>query len=74
MTKTNRYGFEKISKVVPETFEDQNGNTEFAILWIETADSIYQVSVNMGETLDGLADTFRKNGWTNDRCIHFASK
>lgn len=77
----NRYGYSKISKIVPETFKEpvalwerEDGTAEvieeiaFQLVWIEAEGCLYEVSLLKGETLDQVAGRYRVGGHTDDRC------
>jgi len=61
-----------ISKVVPQTWEDQAGNIEYGIVWLEmTNGDIYSRSVLRDETIEGLVSHFESSKTIDDECALF---
>jgi hypothetical protein len=80
MTKTGdrdmrHDGWERIAKVEPEIWLDQNGTREFELVWLITdKGDVYQRSILSGETAESVAKHYRQRGLTDSRCILFKDR
>lgn len=67
-------GWEKIAKIEPEIWTDENGLVEYEIVWlISKRGDVFIRDLRKGETIKSVSEHYTKRGYTDDNAIFYRS-